>query len=775
MSKIKDAPSLTLPHKTGEGRVGAILRRWLALVAVLWWVPTHALTIDYDIARIPDLRACDDLEYHGRAEPANDCYTEVFSTARNNMVRAQAAVGLRDLSAANSLYRAAMQRDPSSVLTRIAWGKLFIETHQYDEALKLFREVLKSDASNAQAKIGMAQVLADRYDGAARKLVEEVLKANDQFIEAHLLLARMDLEEGRLAQVEASLDRAQSLAEKQSLPPLEVYALRAALETVRGDDGAKWVKRALDYNPHYGSIFETQAHMQVMRRRYQEAANLLRRAVQVEPGLSAAHASLGENLLRLGQVEEGQRQLAIAYEGDPYSVTTVNTLRLLDRFNEFDVTHVEPQVGPPATHAVDLRLHRTEAAVLRPYVEQLAQDSIATYIKRYHFEPKQPITIEVYPNHDDFAVRVGGLPGVGLLGVTFGYLVAMDSPSGRASGEFHWGSTLWHEMAHVFTLELTDHHVPRWLSEGISVFEEWRTGPTPGVIVSPDVIAAFRDNKFLKIEELDSGFIRPSYENQVQVSYNQAGLTCLFIEQRYGFDKLVALLEQFKRDVTVGAAIKSSLNISAAEFDREFDAFFKQRYAKILPKTDEWQELYDAAVKAAQQEDWQAVVEPAEKSIALYGEHVAQGSPYLLLAKAQDKLQQPAAALQTLLSYRQAGGWDPEALRQLAKGLQAAKRDAEAIEVLSATNYSDPLNAATHLQLGDALLAAKRPQEAVREYQALLALNTHDQASAHLGLAKALRATGDQVGSRRNVLQALEIAPHFRPAQDMLLEMVDHQ
>ena len=94
------------------------------------------------------------------------------------------------------------------------------------------------------------------------------------------------------------------------------------------------------------------------------------------------------------------------------------------------------------------------------------------------------MTLELYPDHDDFAVRVAGLAGIGLLGVTFGYVVAMDSPSGRAAGEFHWGSTLWHEMAHVFTLEATDHRVPRWLSEGISVYEEWRTGPTPGVAVA---------------------------------------------------------------------------------------------------------------------------------------------------------------------------------------------------------------------------------------------------------------------------------------------------
>ena len=35
----------------------------------------------------------------------------------------------------------------------------------------------------------------------------------------------------------------------------------------------------------------------------------------------------------------------------------------------------------------------------------------------------------------------------------------------------------------------------------------------------------------------------------------QAGLTCIFIEKQWGFDKLVALLRQFTRDTTTAEAI----------------------------------------------------------------------------------------------------------------------------------------------------------------------------------------------------------------------------
>ena len=72
-------------------------------------------------------------------------------------------------------------------------------------------------------------------------------------------------------------------------------------------------------------------------------------------------------------------------------------------------------------------------------------------------------------SHADFAVRTVGLPGLGALGVTFGTVVAMDSPSGRKPGSFNWATTLWHEMDHVFVLTATHNRVPRWFAEGLAV------------------------------------------------------------------------------------------------------------------------------------------------------------------------------------------------------------------------------------------------------------------------------------------------------------------
>jgi tetratricopeptide (TPR) repeat protein len=517
-----------------------------------------------------------------------------------------------------------------------------------------------------------------------------------------------------------------------------------------------------------------------MRRRYREATILLQKAVEVQPDLYEAQAELGANLLRTGDIAGARQHLTLAYAGDAFSATTVNTLRLLDRVDEFDLKSVQlaiPALRGTGTIDVELRtrLARSEAEALRPYVQQLATASITSLSQRYGFEPREPVTLELYPDHDDFAVRVAALPGIGLLGVTFGYLVAMDSPSGRPVGEFHWGSTLWHEMAHVFTLELTDHRVPRWLSEGLSVFEEWKTGPTPGVNVTPEALVALRDNKFLPVSELDSGFIRPLYRNQVQVSYMQAGLVCLFVEQRWGFDKLVALLRQFTKDTNTKAAVEATFNMPATEFDKAFDGFLRTRYATLLANTDEWQKQYEEAGNAIKNEHWSEALAPARRAIEIYPEQIGADSAYLLLARALDKTEQRYEAIEVLRNYRSVGGWEPSALRDLANWLDAAGRREEATEVLIALNYVDPLNVDQHGSLGERLLAANRAEPALREYRVLMALSPQDPAPAGLGIARSLRQLGDKPGSRRYLLDALASAPHYKPAQELLLEMIEER
>src|SRR5690606_41359844 len=122
--------------------------------------------------------------------------------------------------------------------------------------------------------------------------------------------------------------------------------------------------------------------------------------------------------------------------------------------------------------------------------------ALKTLSAKYQFTPKGPILIEIFPHHDDFAVRNLGLPGmIGALGACFGRVVTMDSPKARPPGEFSWMATLWHEIAHVVTLQMSNQRVPRRLTERISVYEEAQARPESGLGMVVPLAAAHEQGK----------------------------------------------------------------------------------------------------------------------------------------------------------------------------------------------------------------------------------------------------------------------------------------
>lgn len=730
-----------------------------------------AYEIEYAQDRPDVLKACDVQLYAGETAKAQSCYRELVDTHDDVRIKADASRAMGDYRAANTYFQTAIDLFPEDAALRARWGDLFRLTHQNNEALKLYREALELDPSYRPAMRGLVKIAAGGFSEQANEWLEEILELEPNDLEAHVLRARLELEDGALDDAEATLAKALEIAESDGITPLEVYALHASLALLRSIDHSAWVARALELNPRYGEIYATPAYFYVITRRYREAVELLRQAVAIEPTLYSAHAELGVNLLRDNRVAEATTHLEIAYSGDPFSTQTVNTLRLLDSFDNFTFkAHGELEVDGSTVPRVLLRLHEDETGVLEPYVLELIYDSIDVFSERYEFELREPVIVELYPEHDDFAVRTSGLPGIGLLGVTFGYLVAMDSPTGRAPGEFHWGTTLWHEMAHIFTLEATDHLVPRWFSEGVSVHEEWSTGPLGGRHLSLAFLEALKEDRLLPIAGLDRGFIRPTYPAQIIVSYMQAGLICNYIAETWGQPSLAAMLREFRDGADTSMALLAATGVSAADFDEQFAAFLESEFGAVLADWSKWQSAQERLQTAARNQNWQAAIEAASEAIGYFPEYVDEGSPYIAKAVAHTELGEPTAALATLDRYFELGGYDPDSLYRLARMRQDRGDTAAAVEALEALLLVAPLQEQLHSDLGDWLRELGRGEDALLEYEALLAMNPHDQASAHFRLAQVFLDLDDPERSREHLLYALEIAPHFREAQDMLLE-----
>src|SRR5688500_2312086 len=159
---------------------------------------------------------------------------------------------------------------------------------------------------------------------------------------------------------------------------------------------------------------------------------------------------------------------------------------------------------------------------MREYALPLAKESLATLEKRYNFTAQGPILVEMFPKHDDFAVRTLGLPGmIGALGACFGRVVTLDSPRARPPGQINWGETLWHEMAHVITLQMSNNRLPRWLSEGTSLFEERRARPEWGREMDVAFAQALDKGRTLKLADLNDGFSDP---RTISLAYYQSSL-----------------------------------------------------------------------------------------------------------------------------------------------------------------------------------------------------------------------------------------------------------
>ncbi len=753
---------------TVSGRIVVALCAVLGLAA-----QTAARDIHYGAVAEPALLECDRRHWSGDTEAARLCYANLLRDETPAAIKAEAAWALNNLQQSNVWFRQAMAEAPDDHRSKVRWGDLFAASHQHAEAMNIYREVLEVDPGNAFALLGAARVLVDSFESAADQYLEPLLSGivpdDGAAIGALLLVARVSLENGNHAEAADALDQAEALIADAGWPPLDLYALRAAYDLLNNNDGSQWTEQALAYNPHYGGIHAVPAHFYVITRRYRDAIDLYQQAVDVEPELAWAHEQLGINLLRDNQFTRARQHLERAYQIDPFSPRSVNTLRLLDSFSNFRLIDDPPTLDGDVP--VILRLHKDEADVIAPYAIELTRRSIAVFTERYGFALREPVIIEMYPDHDDFAVRTAGMPGLGILGAAFGYLLAMDSPSGRPPEQFQWGSVLWHELAHVFTLEATDHLVPRWYSEGISVFEEWRSGPTPGVRIPMSVYKAMQDERFLPVADLDEGFMRPSYPEQVIVSYMQAGLVCDYIERFHGEHKLRELLDAFGDGLTTEQALRAVFAMDPSDFDAAFDDFVDAEFGELLEQLDHWAHLQAGIRRSLDDNDWNKVLELSAELIEIMPQYTEPDSPYLASARAFNELDQRDAAIGALETFWRIGGYDPEALTRLSGWLVEDGRPDTAIEVLQSIMLVDPMDADLHGDLGDMLLAADRASEALQEYEVAMALEPHDLATAWYRLASAQYALGNVEQSQAHVLQALDIAPNFRPAQRLLLKL----
>jgi tetratricopeptide (TPR) repeat protein len=708
------------------------------------------------LAAVP--RDCWSMRKHGHESEARACF-EQLTRSGDEAIRAEGFWGLEEWDKANEQFRLATQSASSKPIYKVRWGMLLHERFNNKDAADLFREALTQDPSNADAYMGLALVSADSFDGKALLYAGKAVSIDAKRADAHELIANVALEndDRKLAQAEA--DQAIAL-ENDALDAMAVHASMELIEE-RSPDG--WINKIKVINPRYGEAYSLIAHHLELHYRNEDAVSYYRKAIEADPRLWSAHSALGIGLMRLGQQEEAQKELELSYNSGYRDAATVNSLRLIDSYKNYVVFR---------DSATILKLKKTEAELLRPYFQNELRVILKTYSKKYDMNLPAPVQLEVYPDHEDFAVRTMGMPGLGALGVTFGEVVAMDSPSARKPGDFNWGATLWHEMSHVYVLTATKNHVPRWFTEGLAVHEEGERSAEWSNRATPEVLIAIRDKKLLPILKLDRGFVYPEYPSQVIVSYFQAGSMCDFIKLKWGDAKLLAMIHSYAELQTTAQAIEHNLGLTPEDFDKQYLAWMDKRYGLEAAHFDEWRDKLKALAAAARDKQYDAVIAQGAGVLALYPEYVGEGNVYEFMADAFKAKGDVKAEATSLTAYEHAGGEDPAVLKRLATLEMSSGNKVAAVETLERINYIYPVgDGDLHHRLGDLLYEQKLYDRAASEYSAAVASSPLDKAGAEFRLATAYFAAGHKNEAEESVLAALEIAPGYAPAQKLLLEL----
>lgn len=704
-----------------------------------------------------------------------------------NLMAAGLAARYLELShEANSFLAAATRVDGEYLDAYVAWGRLFLDKHNRAEATGIFEDALKIDPGYPPALIGLAEALAEKQPRPAEAVARKALTINPALMEGRLFLAGLYLTDEAYDDAIGQLD--QALEVNPESPG--THALLAAAYHGQGRqaefEAAR--QRVLDINPSYGRLYEIIASHLTRRYRFRESVEMGRRAIETDPALWSAYAGLGISLTRVGEMAEARRMLEQAFDRDPFDTRTYNTLELLDSFEDFETRESGPFI---------LKIHRDEDAVYGKLALDLLEEAHRTIAPRYGFTPDGPVLVEMLPDNDDFMVRIAGVPGTGgLLGVCFGEVVVANSPRARPKGTFNWGQTLWHEYIHVTHLQQTRNRIPRWLAEGIAVYETRLARPEWDMDLEAEFVDAAVQGELLAVSELNRGFTRPKSRNQIVLSYYQASIVVEYIVDTFGFEAVRRMLDLYNRNRTTAEVVREVTGRSMEEFDRAFADYTEKRIAglrgilQFKPPRDEKPSMAELESMAADhpesfyahlmlgqalhmQKRYEEAIAPLERARTLYANYTHAGNPHALLAEIYLEQGNTEAAMEVLEALTAVDEDDFESCTTLA-GLYAGEgRRGDALRILERAVMIDPFDAGTRKMRAGLYERDGRPDLAVPEYEAVLAVETTDRVQAQYDLARAYLAAGRKDDARKAALKALEAAPGFEAAQEVLLRSLE--
>lgn len=701
--------------------------------------------------------------------------------------RAALALGADPKSVLDRLYEPAKAADAGCRDVYLGMGDLALAKRDFQLASKLFQEGLEKLPGDPDLCLGMARAFEPSDGAKALEWVKRGLEVNPRHGASLRFLAEHEIDREDYEAAEEILGRVRAV---NPYDP-EAWALVWVIAHLRNQRDLEGVARgmALKFWESNPAVVHLVGRKLSEKYRFAEGALLQEEALSFDGGYRPAQSQLALDLLRLGRDREGWRLAEQIHEADAYDVAALNLVTLKDVLEGYTVL---------TNGMFRVRMEAGEARLYGDRVLRLLERAEGKLVAKYGLELTEPVAVEVFAEQKDFAVRTFGMPeNHGFLGVCFGPVITANSPGARPGLRFNWESMLWHEFCHVVTLQLTRNKMPRWLSEGISVYEERQADPAWGERWTPAYVERVLAGRMQSIGEMSGAFLNAGSPGDVEFAYFQSSLVVEFLVERYGLERLREVLGDLGRGEWINAALERR-TAPVEELDEEFREYARGQIAEYCGGLDFSRPPLDVLVAAgrggAGWEDWasgrtnnvwvklrevsgwvdggewQRAVESLEGLVERVPGLVDGEGPWALLAEAYRGMEDVAGERGVLEKWSARLDDAVDVYARLME-LQLDAEDWDGV-LGNVERYLavDPLVPLAYRLWSVAAEGRGDTEGVVLANRRLLMLDPPNPAEVNYRLAKALHAQGDD-RARRHLLDALQDAPGNREALRLLLEM----
>ena len=442
----------------------------------------------------------------------------------------------------------------------LASGELALDKQDFELAADIFQAGVKKYPDDADMHFGMAKSLDRSEPPLAAHSLSMTLKNNHRHVPALLYRVEQSIDAEQYDESLQLLDKVLAINPKQPA----AWSYRSVIANLRNDQrGANFFRDGAlatwNKNPWVDHLIGRKLSQKY---RFTEGAAHQKTALEFAATFGAARVQLTQDLLRLGQEEDGWKLGEAAHKADAYDVHLFNLMQLHDELSKYRAIESDGFL---------IRMESKEAAIYGDAVVELLRCARKTLCEKYGLELKDRITVEIFPEPNDFAVRTFGMPGAsGYLGVCFGRVITANSPASQKDHPANWQAVLWHEFCHVVTLE-SDAQSNAALVErrDLGLRGTRQANPTWGQRMTASSRTRILNGRLTPIRELSGAFLRPETTADLNFAYFQSSLVVEFFVERFGLEKLKSVLVELATGLPIDPALERHL-ASLEQLDEEF-------------------------------------------------------------------------------------------------------------------------------------------------------------------------------------------------------------